>query len=81
MQRHLYRAVVCAAVMAWGVGVSADTCASVAATSSIQMMKQSDLGYATEQANYWSEIHTECNLAGCSWRRKIAFLVAKTCLE
>ncbi|KAK7189489.1 FAD binding domain-containing protein [Paraphaeosphaeria sporulosa] len=48
------RAVVAAAVAALGATVSADTCASVAATSSIQIKKQLDIGYATEQANYWS---------------------------
>jgi hypothetical protein len=65
---QMRRAVVCAAVAAWGAGVGADTCASVAATTSIQIKKQFDIGYNEEQMNYWSEFFLiECNLTVCSW--------------
>jgi hypothetical protein len=48
IMQNMRRAAVCAAVAVWGAtGVGADTCASVAASSSIQIKKQFDIGYAS----------------------------------
>jgi hypothetical protein len=48
IMQNMRRAVVCAAIAAWGAtGVGADTCADVAASSSIEIKKRFDIGYAS----------------------------------